>query len=118
MPRRKPNVMTMPEIITAHLTYRWEQWRSGARPDPYVAVYELRGREVEIDAHRTAWIGHSGDRRAREMVAKGEIVTETRGGIAHYALKREAQTRMGFCCRLGGRVNAGRVRIGSGIGIR
>lgn len=90
----KPKKLTIPEIIEAHLRYRWEQFRDGARPDPFVPVYELRGKEVPLDAHRVAWIGHSGDRRARELAAEGKIVSKTIGGIAHYALKAEAQVSM------------------------
>lgn len=91
---RKAKTLTMPEIILAHLRYRHDQFVAGQRPDPFVAVYELRGREVETGAHTTGWVGHSGDRRAREMAARGEIVTELRGGIVHYALKREGQPAM------------------------
>lgn len=91
---RKPNALTMPEIILAHLRFRHDQFVVGLRPDPFVPVYELRGREVAIDEHRVGWVGHSGDRRAREMAARGEIVTERRGGIVHYAYKREGQPSM------------------------
>lgn len=84
----------MQEVIRAHLEHVRGEFAAGRRADPFVPSYGLRSVEVEISAGVTAWIGHSGDRRARELAAAGEIVTEVRGGVAHYAAPGATQYPM------------------------